>query len=161
MKVYWCSQSTDCCYKNWNFYHYFKPLGEHSGEEACILIAIAQIFFPVGGEVAYLVTENDEDVFPCVWSLPAGKACFPSFFPLVIPPAIFHLLCLSKGRKRQKPWMQAKQSDPVTIKKAGALILPSSQFLIGSNFLGREEHPQTQAPHFLCFTSLYDNFTSI
>ena len=41
-----------------------KPLGEHSEEEACILVAIAQMLFPVGGGVAYLVTGNDEDLPP-------------------------------------------------------------------------------------------------
>lgn len=81
------------------------------------------MFLPVGKGVAYLVTENDEEMPFCVLSLPAGEVCFPSLLPLVIPPAVFQMLCLRKGKKRQNSWMQTEESGSATTDEAHVLIL--------------------------------------
>lgn len=80
--------------------HQVRPQTEGS----CLQAGKTDLTKTVGGGEAYLVTENGEDVPPCVWSLPAGEVCFPSSPPLVIFSSIFQLLFLSKGKKRQKRW---------------------------------------------------------
>lgn len=78
------------------------------------------MLLPLGGRVAYLVMRMIRCAFWCTIS-----ARFPSLLPLVISPAIFQLLCLTKDKKRQKPWMQAEDLDPVTINEAGVVIRSS------------------------------------
>ena len=75
------------------------------------------------------------------------SACRQSMFsfPCVIPPAIFQLLCLSKSKKRQKSWMQAKGSDSVTIPEVGgALFYPKKIDPIKYCEVGSIRTPQLQ-----------------
>lgn len=114
------------------------------GRKLVIFVTVAQMFLPVGKAVAYLVTENDEEVPFCVLSLPAGEVCFPSLLPLVIPPlhpAVFQMLCLRKGKKRQYSWMQTEESGSATSDEAHVLIF---FYLIVFNwvkFSNREGYP--------------------
>lgn len=87
------------------------------------------MLFLVGGRVAYLVSENGEEVTPCLWSLPVDEECSPSLLALVIPP-VFQILCLSKGKKRQKSWGQASGSDSAAVDEADAL--DTSYFIVFS-----------------------------
>ena len=97
---------------------------EHSGEEACILIAIAQMLLPVSGGVAYLVTENGVDMSPCVWSLPAGEVCFPSPLPLIISSTIFPAPLL-KQRQEETEMLEVSKGIGFNINEPSVLIHPS------------------------------------